>query len=216
MEAFGAHGKVAYLSLPFRALMRASARGGNNRAGCCRSGARGARWRRRRSRPRRSPLASCMCFFTTHSQGFALSCGTCVYRDRERCATGKSRKFTIYFSPYAAKSRKNGASVIDTLVNLKIRLDSVRRMTQIQNTSRSFAETKYLRVAAREDTLAPPGRHRPRHSRMSLTSFQSIPAIDAAIYRPYRTLYQLQPSFHPQSTEPEPTARARRAGEEFY
>ena len=27
MEAFGAHGKVAYLSLPFCALMRASARG---------------------------------------------------------------------------------------------------------------------------------------------------------------------------------------------
>ena len=51
---------------------------------------------------------------------------------------------------------------------------------------------------------------------MSLTSFQSRPAIDAAIYRPNGTLYQLQPSFHTSSTEPEPTARARRAGEEFY
>merc|ERR1711965_645017 len=76
--------------------------------------------------------------------------------------------------------------------------------------------TKYLRVAAREHTLAPPGRHRPRHSRMSLTSFQSRPAIDAAFYHLIGTLYQLQPSFHTSSTEPEPTARARRAGEEFY
>ena len=30
---------------------------------------------------------------------------------------------------------KVGASVIDILANLKIRLDSVKRMTQIQNTS---------------------------------------------------------------------------------
>ena len=51
---------------------------------------------------------------------------------------------------------------------------------------------------------------------MSLTSFQSKPAIEGAFYRPNETLYQLQPTFHPQSTEPEPTARARRAGEEFY
>merc|ERR1711965_75144 len=50
---------------------------------------------------------------------------------------------------------------------------------------------------------------------MSLTSFQSRPAIDAAIYHADSTLYQLQPSFHPQLTEPEPTARARRAGEEI-
>jgi hypothetical protein len=89
-------------------------------------------------------------------------------------------------------------------------------MTQIQNTSYSFAETKYFRVAAREHTLAPPGRHRPRHSRMSLTARQNTPAIDAAIYRPDGTLYQLQASFHTSSTEPEPTARARRAGKEFY
>ena len=89
-------------------------------------------------------------------------------------------------------------------------------MTQIQNTSYSFAETKYFRVAAREHYLAPPGRHRPRHSRMSLTTCQNTPAIDAAFYHLIGTLYQLQPSFHPQSTEPEPTARARRAGEEFY
>ena len=51
---------------------------------------------------------------------------------------------------------------------------------------------------------------------MTLTAPQSTPAIDAAIHRPNRTLYQLQPSFHAQSTEPEPTARARRAGKEFY
>ena len=51
---------------------------------------------------------------------------------------------------------------------------------------------------------------------MSLTAPQFTPAIDAAIYRPDGTLYQLQLSFHTQSTEPEPTARARRAGEEFY
>ena len=49
-----------------------------------------------------------------------------------------------------------------------------------------------------------------------LAARQNTPAIDGAIYRPNSTLYQLQPSFHPQSTEPEPTARARRAGEEFY
>ena len=89
-----------------------------------------------------------------------------------------------------------GASVIDTLANLKIRLDSVKRITQIQNTSYSFAETKYFSVAAREHTLAPPGRHRPRHSRMRLTGRQSRPAINAAIYYPNSTLYQLQPSFH--------------------
>ena len=51
---------------------------------------------------------------------------------------------------------------------------------------------------------------------MSLTARQNTPAIDAAIYRSDETLYQLQLSFHTQSTEPEPTARARRAGEEFY
>ena len=111
---------------------------------------------------------------------------------------------------------KLGASVIDILANSKIRFDSVKRMTQIQNTSWSFAATKYFRVAAREHTLAPPGRHRPRHSRTSLMAPQSTPAIDAAFYHPIGTLYQLQPSFHTQSTEPEPTARARRAGEEFY
>ena len=51
---------------------------------------------------------------------------------------------------------------------------------------------------------------------MSLTACQNTPAIDGAFYHPNSTLYQLQPSFHPQSTEPEPTARARRAGKEFY
>jgi len=51
---------------------------------------------------------------------------------------------------------------------------------------------------------------------MRLTACQSRPAIDGAFYRLVGTLYQLQPSFHTHSTEPEPTARARRAGEEFY
>jgi hypothetical protein len=51
---------------------------------------------------------------------------------------------------------------------------------------------------------------------LGLAARQNTPAIDAAIYRPDGTLYQFQPSFHPHSTEPEPTARARRAGEEFY
>ncbi len=55
-----------------------------------------------------------------------------------------------------------------------------------------------------------------RHSRINLTARQSTPAINAAIYRPIGTLYQLQPSFHTHSTEPEPTARAPRPGEEFY
>ena len=42
-----------------------------------------------------------------------------------------------------------------------------------------------------------------------LAARQNTPAIDAAFYHPIDTLYQLQPSFHPQSTEPEPTVRAR-------
>ena len=54
--------------------------------------------------------------------------------------------------------RQFGASVIDILANSKIRSDGVKRMTQIQNTSQSFAETKYFRVAAREHTGT--GRHR--------------------------------------------------------
>ena len=97
-----------------------------------------------------------------------------------------------------------------------MRLSSAKRMIQIQNTSWSFAETKYFRIEAREHTLAAPGRHRPRHSRMRLTGCQNTPAIDTAFYRPNGVLYHLQPSFHISSTEPEPTARARRAGEEFY
>ena len=51
---------------------------------------------------------------------------------------------------------------------------------------------------------------------LGLAARQNTPAIDAAIYHPDSTLYQLQLSFHTHSTEPEPTARARRAGEEFY
>ena len=55
-----------------------------------------------------------------------------------------------------------------------------------------------------------------RHSWMSLAACQSTPAIDAAFYYLIGTSYQLQPSFHSSLTEPEPTARARRAGEKFY
>ena len=51
---------------------------------------------------------------------------------------------------------------------------------------------------------------------LGLAAPQNTPALDGAIYRPIGTSYQLQPSFHPHSTEPESTARARRAGEEFY
>ena len=47
---------------------------------------------------------------------------------------------------------------------------------------------------------------------LGLAARQNTPAIDAAIYRPDSALYQLQPSFHTQSTEPEPTARARAEG----
>ena len=42
-----------------------------------------------------------------------------------------------------------------------------------------------------------------------LAARQNTPAIEGAFYRPNSTSYQLQPSFHTQSTEPEPTARAR-------
>ena len=51
---------------------------------------------------------------------------------------------------------------------------------------------------------------------LGLAARQNTPAIDAAIYRPNGTSYTLQPSFHTSWTEPEPTARARRAGKEFY
>ena len=51
---------------------------------------------------------------------------------------------------------------------------------------------------------------------LGLAACQNTPALDAAFYYPISTLYQLQPSFHTYWTEPEPTARARRAGEEFY
>ena len=51
---------------------------------------------------------------------------------------------------------------------------------------------------------------------LGLAACQNTPALDAAFYYPISTLYQLQPSFHTESTEPEPTARARRAGEELY
>ena len=126
------------------------------------------------------------------------------------------RRIKCCLTPLQLKLGRPGASVIDTLVNSKVRLDSVKRMTRIQNTSQSFAETQYFRVAPREHTLAPPGRHRPRHSRMSLAGCQNTPAFGGAFYYPIKTSYQLQPSFHTQSTEPEPTARARRAGKEFY
>ena len=53
-------------------------------------------------------------------------------------------------------------------------------------------------------------------SSLGLAARQFTQAIDTAFYGPIDRLYQLQPSFHTHSTEPEPTARARRAGEEFY
>ena len=56
----------------------------------------------------------------------------------------------------------------------------------------------------------------PYTSSPGLAARQNTQALDAAIYRPNGTSYQLQPSFHTHSTEPEPTARARRAGKEFY
>ena len=43
---------------------------------------------------------------------------------------------------------------------------------------------------------------------MSLAARQNTPAFGGAFYYPIKTLYQLQPSFHPRSTEPEPTVRA--------
>ena len=58
--------------------------------------------------------------------------------------------------------------------------------------------------------------HRMHGPWMRLTGRQSTPAFGGAFYYPIKTLYQLQPSFHTSSTEPEPTARARRAGKEFY
>ena len=56
----------------------------------------------------------------------------------------------------------------------------------------------------------------PYASSLGLAARQITPTFDAAIYRPYSTSYTLQPSFHTSSTEPEPTARARRTGKEFY
>ena len=54
------------------------------------------------------------------------------------------------------------------------------------------------------------------HPVVTVAARQFTPALGGAFYRPNDTSYQLQPSFHAHSTEPEPTARARRAGEEFY
>ena len=69
----------------------------------------------------------------------------------------------LFFSrpPRYTKKSRPELAYIDTLANSKIRLNSVKRLTQVQNTSWLFVETKYFRVAAREHTLAPPGRHRP-------------------------------------------------------
>ena len=107
--------------------------------------------------------------------------------------------------------------------SFRIRRVRPRRCNYFENLkSSSTAISKRLQIFRFAST--PPGRyphclpeHRPlRHSLMSLIPCQSTPAIDAAIYRPNGTLYQRQPSFHTSWTEPEPTARARRAGEEFY
>ena len=59
----------------------------------------------------------------------------------------------------------------------------------------SSAEAEFLRVRRRNTPSRLP-EPVPRHSPMSLTPCQSRPAIDAAIYRPDGTSYQLQPSFH--------------------
>ena len=56
----------------------------------------------------------------------------------------------------------------------------------------------------------------PYASSLGLAARQNTPAIDDALCGPIGALYHLQPSFHTSSTEPEPTARARRAGKEFY
>ena len=45
------------------------------------------------------------------------------------------RRIKCCLTPLQLKLGRPGASVIDTLVNSKVRLDSVKRMTQIQNTS---------------------------------------------------------------------------------
>ena len=50
----------------------------------------------------------------------------------------------------------------------------------------------------------------PYASSLGLEARQNTPAIDAAFYYLIGTSYQLQLSFHTSSTEPEPTARARR------
>ena len=66
------------------------------------------------------------------------------------------------FAPHVyTKKSQIELAYIDTLANPKIRLDSVKRMTQIQNTSQSIATTKNFRVAAQEDTLRAPGRRCP-------------------------------------------------------
>ena len=73
--------------------------------------------------------------------------------------------------------------------------------------------SRVLRVVV-VDRRRPAAPRRP--GRGYLPARQIRPAIDAAFYGPIGTSYQLQPSFHTSSTEPEPTARARGAGKEFY
>ena len=107
--------------------------------------------------------------------------------------------------------------------SFRIRRVRPRRCNSSENLkSRSHTISKRLQTFRFPST--PPGRYPygsrnalpRRHSPMNLTARQFTPAIDAAVRYQDSTLYQLQPSFHTHSTEPEPTARARRAGEEFY
>ena len=92
--------------------------------------------------------------------------------------------------------RVNRASVYRHTSKFKDRLDKRQKKDPNSEYILVVRRDQIIRVAAREHTLAPPGRHRPRHSRMSLTGCQFTPAICGAFYHPIDALYQLQPSFH--------------------
>ena len=107
-----------------------------------------------------------------------------------------------------AQSKSTGELATYLLVLIKIRINGVKRMTKFRIHRSRSAETKYFRIAART-----PSRLRKRATLRILTGCQSTPAINASTIQIVH--YINQPIF-PQSTEPEPTARAREGGEEFY
>ena len=176
------HGALStvWAPLPFCASRASVASAGASRAG---SGVlrRPASWRKRHQlQPGQMQCLQSGRPAATHSRHLRFVGGLGVTRERHRRDPFTPVRAGARIARRALSLQKRDLATY-LLALIKIRLDSVKRMIQIQNTSWSSAATKYFTVTAREHTLAPPGRHRPRHSRTSLTTRQNKPAIDAAI-----------------------------------